>query len=169
MTSLTQPLRDEHRELRPQIEILQAIADSVGVIPATETIQRLDVILAFLTDHLLVHAQAEEQVLYPAVAKVLGTPDATATMRLDHVAIHRMTAEIQTFRHQLAGTRLTARDERDARRLLYGLHALVMVHLAKEEEVFLPILDAALDAVSAAALFSQMEQAAHALMDAKHA
>jgi hypothetical protein len=39
-----------------------------------------------------------------------------------------------------------------------------MVHLAKEEEVFLPALDAALDDDRANALFARMEQAAHALM-----
>jgi iron-sulfur cluster repair protein YtfE (RIC family) len=163
MTTVTQPLRDEHRELRPDIEALQSLADVVGTAPADAITRQLDTALAFLTQHLLVHAQAEEQVLYPAVAEALGAPAATATMRRDHVAIRQMTTDLLKARQQLDQTRLTTNDEQTLRRLLYGLHTLVQVHLAKEEEVFLPALDAALTADKARDLFTTMEQAAAAV------
>jgi iron-sulfur cluster repair protein YtfE (RIC family) len=166
MTSLTQPLRDEHHELRPEIDALQTLGDAVGVVPAPEIVQRLDATIAFLAGHLLVHAQAEEQVLYPAVARALGAPEATATMRRDHAAIRQMTADLAALRRRIDVAHLTTTDARDLRRLAYGLHTLVMVHLAKEEEVFLPALDATLDATSAHELFTHMEQTAHALMAA---
>jgi hypothetical protein len=44
--------------------------------------------------------------------------------------------------------------------VLYGLHALVTVHFAKEEETYLPILDEHLDAATAAELFRSMHAAA---------
>jgi hypothetical protein len=49
---------------------------------------------------------------------------------------------------------------RELRRVLYGLFALVELHFAKEEEVYLPILDANLTAEQAADLFHKMEAAA---------
>lgn len=160
MTTLTQPLREEHRELLPHIDELQSLADAVGQAPASDIIKRLDSALAFLTDHLMVHAQAEEQVLYPAIAELMGAPGATATMSRDHVAIRQMTLDLQALRRQLDTTHFSSTDEQSLRRLLYGLYALVEVHFAKEEEVFLPTLDAGLTPDKAQNLFATMERTA---------
>ncbi len=163
MTLLTQPLRDEHQELLPHLDAVQSLADAVGKAPASDIITRLDDSLAFLAGHLLVHAQAEEQVLYPAVAEVMGAPGTTATMIRDHVAIKQMIQDLQALRRQLDSTYLTPADEQSLRRLLYGLHAVVQVHFAKEEEVFLPALDAGLTSDKAHDLFEAMERTAGAL------
>jgi len=44
--------------------------------------------------------------------------------------------------------------------VLYGLYALVKVHFAKEEEVYLSILDARLTPEEAHRMFEAMEEAA---------
>lgn len=44
--------------------------------------------------------------------------------------------------------------------LLYGLHAIVSLHFAGEEEIYLPIPDAALTPEDAERLFERMEQEA---------
>ena len=49
----------------------------------------------FSAHHLIPHAQAEDQALYPVVARVMGVPEATATMRRDHVEVGRLTEELQ--------------------------------------------------------------------------
>jgi hypothetical protein len=36
MASLTQPLRDQHQQLLPQIEQLRTVADLVGTLPTVE-------------------------------------------------------------------------------------------------------------------------------------
>ncbi|MBI2765883.1 MAG: hypothetical protein HYX53_08230 [Chloroflexi bacterium] len=46
------------------------------------------------------------------------------------------------------------------RRLLYGLYAVIKVHFAKEEEVYLALLDEALPPDEAADMFAAMEAAA---------
>jgi iron-sulfur cluster repair protein YtfE (RIC family) len=46
------------------------------------------------------------------------------------------------------------------RRVLYGLYTLVKVHFAKEEEIYLPLLDSKLTAEEAHAMFEAMEAAA---------
>ena len=44
--------------------------------------------------------------------------------------------------------------------MLYGLYTLVKVHFAKEEEIYLPLLDARLTPDEANRMFEAMEEAA---------
>ena len=78
MPTITQPLRDEHRELVPHIDALRTVADGVGDVPLVETRRGLDEAYLFLTRHLIPHAQAEDSALYPVVAQAMGAPEATA-------------------------------------------------------------------------------------------
>lgn len=161
MTAVTQPLREEHKELWPHVEALRATADAVGEAPL-ETLRRgVDEAYDFLAHHLLAHAQAEERALYPVVQKVLGAPEATATMSRDHVEVGRLVDELGALRAQLAGAAaLSDPQARALRRVLYGLYALLTVHFAKEEEVYLPLLDARLTSAEAQRMFQHMEAAA---------
>ena len=81
-------------------------------------------------------------------------------MRRDHVEVGRLTAELGTLRAQLVGTALDPAQAKALRRILYGLYALVSVHFAKEEEIYLPILDQRLSAEEARDLFAAMDHAA---------
>ena len=159
MTRITQPLREEHSELLPHIEALRSVADSVGEVPPATLRERVDGAYAFLIEHLIPHATAEDRVLYPVVAQIMGAPAATATMSRDHVAVGSLTSELGELRLRLSAepspTDLTA-----LRRVLYGLHALVSTHFAKEEEIYLPLLDAGLTAEEAHDMFERMEKAA---------
>lgn len=161
MITLTQPLRDEHKELIPHIELLRTVADSIGTAPLASVQQSVEEAYTFLTHHLTPHAQAEERALYPVVGKLMGAAEATATMSRDHVEIGRLTAELGLLRSQLTGASSVSESQQKAlRRVLYGLFAVVTVHFAKEEEVYLPILDARLTREEAARMFEAMELAA---------
>ncbi len=160
MTQPTQPLRDEHKELLPHIELLRTIADSIGEAPSESLRRDLDEAYTFLTHHLLPHAQAEERVLYPMVGRLMGAPEATATMSRDHVEISQLTEELGSLLSYLGGASMAAPQEQALRRVLYGLYAIVKVHFAKEEEIYLPILDARLAAEEASRMFKAMERAA---------
>ncbi|HZC99725.1 MAG TPA: hemerythrin domain-containing protein [Actinomycetes bacterium] len=160
MTPITQPLRDEHAHLIPHIQALREVADQVGETSVESLRQEIDGAYQFLTHHLIPHAEAEDQVLYPVVGKALDAPQATATMRRDHVEVGRLTAELGALRAQLVGTALDPVQARALRRVLYGLYALVRVHFAKEEEIYLPILDQRLSAEEARGLFAAMDHAA---------
>jgi iron-sulfur cluster repair protein YtfE (RIC family) len=159
MTYITEPLRAEHRELLPHIQQLRTVADCVGDIRdlAVETL--LDEVLAFLNGHLLPHARAEEAVLYPAVAVAMRAPEATRTMSRDHREIQILVGELTALRAQLGTNAITLQMAKDLRRVLYGLYALVKLHFAKEEEVYLPLLDATLTPTAADTLFAAMETA----------
>lgn len=157
MTQPTQPLRDEHKELLPYINLLRTVADAVGTDPALSTEQGIEDTYLFLTHHLLPHAQAEEHALYPEIGALLKAPAATATMIREHQEIKKLTGELGAYR-QKSG--LSESQNQDLRRILYGLYALVKVHLAEEEEIYLPLLDAHLTRESADQLFKNMEMAA---------
>ena len=162
MTNVPETLRAEHRDLLPHIQQLRTVADCIGDIRdlAVETL--LDEVLAFLTGHLLPHARAEEAVLYPAVASAMGAPEATRTMSRDHVEVEALIEELSVLRARLGTDAITSQMAKDLRRVLYGLYALVKVHFAKEEEVYLPLLDATLTPAAADAMFASMARAAHA-------
>lgn len=160
MSQLTQPLRDEHKELFPHIELLRTVADAVGTSPIASLRQGIDETYLFLTRHLIPHAQAEERALYPVVGKLMGAPEATATMSRDHVEIGRLTEELGALRSSLKNESLDVSQEQALRRVLYGLSTLVAVHFAKEEEVYLPLLDTRLTPKEAEHLFETMGQAA---------
>ena len=164
MNTITQPLREEHKELLPHIESLKAAGDAVSesVTPALKS--AVDEAYAFLVHHLIPHAQAEDRALYPVVQKVMGAAEATGTMSRDHVEVGRLTAELGELRLQLGAGSLKLAQANALRRVLYGLYALVKVHYAKEEEVYLPLLDARLTQDEANDMFEAMEAAA---MEAK--
>ncbi len=157
MTTVTQPLHEEHQELLPQVERLRAIADFVGEAPLPLLKQGLDEVYDFLMHHLIPHAQAEEHALYPAVQKVMGAPEATRTMARDHVEIGRLTDELGMLRAELLRAPVTGVQIQALRRVLYGLYALLKLHFAKEEEVYLPLLDARLSPAEARQMFAALE------------
>ena len=161
MTSLTQPLREEHQELLPQIEQLRTVADLVGDTPIEMLQHAIDDVYAFLTMHLIPHAQAEDTALYPMVGKVMGAAQATATMSRDHVEVGRLTDELAVVRLEIMSSHRDDRQAKMLRRILYGLYALIKVHFAKEEEIYLPLLEARLTGDEARELFGAMEHAAH--------
>lgn len=160
MAKVTQPLRDEHKELFPHVETLREAADMVGEASLGALLKKIDEAHGFLAHHLIPHATAEDKALYPVVARVMGAPDATATMRRDHVEVGRLTEELGTLRAKVSGRTLGAAEAKALRRVLYGLYTLVKVHFAKEEEVYLPFLDARLSPEEAKRMFEEMEKAA---------
>ena len=160
MATVTQPLRDEHKELMPHIESLRVAADAIGRASDEEVRRQLDTAYDFLAHHLIPHALAEDRALYPVVDRVLGAPGATATMSRDHVEVGRLTEELRALREEAGARGIDEARSMALRRVLYGLYALVHVHFAKEEEVYLPLLDAKLPADEARAMFEAMERAA---------
>ena len=162
MTSTMAPLRDEHAALLPHIDGLRAAGDTVGAVASVELLTALDGALSFLEHHLIPHATAEDEVLYPVVATTMGSPQATATMRRDHVEVVALTDELRRLRANLDRDVPIAEDlARDLRRVLYGLYTLVRVHFAKEEEIYVPLLEQHLDESAAADLFTRMGAVAH--------
>lgn len=133
MTMLhAEPITHEHEALTGRLDEMVALAREVPRLTLTERADRVEQTVAFLEDVLLPHATAEERGLYERVGRVLGHPEATAPMVYDHIAVREWTA------------RLAETEPEDVHRLqelLYGIHALVVEHFRKEEELYEPLLD----------------------------
>jgi hemerythrin-like domain-containing protein len=157
MVTLTQPLREEHKELMPHIEMLRTVADAIGTMPIDTLRQHVYDVYMFLEHHLIPHAQAEEWALYPTVGRLMSAPAVTATMSRE---IGRLTEELASLKMQISGKSVSESQEKALRRVLYGLYAIVKLHFAKEEEIYLPLLDARLTPGEAQELFEAMETAA---------
>jgi iron-sulfur cluster repair protein YtfE (RIC family) len=159
---VTEPLREEHRHLFPHVDQLAVAGDAVGRASADEVQAGVEEAYGFLTGHLIPHATVEDEALYPEVDRLIGARGgtrATDTMRRDHVEVVRLTERLGELREPL---HRGVADENELRRVLYGLYALVSLHFAKEEEVYLPLLDRELTAAEALILFERMEDAGRA-------
>ena len=154
----TEPIRAEHRELLPQIEALGHTAAWMRDAPTPVVREKVTHAVEFLQHHLVPHALAEEETLYEAVEGAMDAPGSTRTMQRDHAEVARMTEALAELRDELNDPPSEAQRDR-LTELLYGLHAIVLLHIAKEEEVYLPILDEHLTVDDAAVLFERMEEA----------
>jgi iron-sulfur cluster repair protein YtfE (RIC family) len=130
----TEPLREEHRGLHGHIEHLALAAREMPRLSEDERAALRGRMLEFLRGTLLPHAAAEEEVLYPEWAALVGSPEAAAPLVHDHEAIAAWVQRLETAE---------ASDVDELQAALYGLHALISVHFAKEEEIQLPAFDAA--------------------------
>ena len=146
-----QAFRDEHAALIPHVGHLRALAVRLPDEDPVERAAAVRDVLGFLNGTLIPHAEAEERVLYPAIAEILGSPQATATMVSDHRAI---VARI----NDLAATGPDAVER--LQELLYGLYALLIVHFHKEEDDYLPLLESAAPE-RVAEIVERMEAHAH--------
>lgn len=157
---VTDPLRHESRELLPQVERLQLAADGVGELSFQILWDLIDDAYRFLTYRLMPHMKAEDEVLHPVVGKLMGTADATATMSRDHLEVLRLTGELSQLRSQISISSPSIAQAKELRRILYGLHAVLKLHFAKEEEIYLPVLDNWLTLDHAGEVFEAMQEAA---------
>jgi hemerythrin-like domain-containing protein len=127
-------IEHEHKDLLPHIENLRATGDAVGRIAAEELRELLLGAHGFLAQQLIPHAISEDKVLYPLVARYMGSSGATDLMSYEHTQVVALTRRLEAM--------LSADDQDEAalREVLYSLYSLVSQHFAKEEMFFLPVL-----------------------------
>ena len=95
----------------------------------------------FLVHQLGPHEQAEEAELYPVLAPVLGGRDPTGTMSRAHAEISHLIRRVGSLASELDETDPDSEDMLELRRLLYGLHAVLQLHFAQEDEGYLLLDD----------------------------
>ncbi|HJT59025.1 MAG TPA: hemerythrin domain-containing protein [Ktedonobacteraceae bacterium] len=81
MTTLPKIVRDVHKELVAHIEVLRTLANRVGSRSIESLRGDVGQVYSFLVHQLIPHAQAEEQVLYPTVGRVLRAVEAGITWK----------------------------------------------------------------------------------------
>lgn len=125
---------DKHEEFRAWTDRLRAAARTLPGLERGERLTLLADLIAFLQEKIEPHTRIDEAVLYPTAETRSGSPLASASMAYDHLAIRSWIAK------------LAEADEDDVetlQELLYGLDALIRVHLWKEDELFVKPLRSA--------------------------
>jgi iron-sulfur cluster repair protein YtfE (RIC family) len=140
---LGERFNQEHEELRPLVDRVRTLADELESVNGRDLRTRLQELDRELTSRLLPHEKAEGDQVYPFVARRLGGDGATATMSRTHIEIERMVAALVRLASELPPEGATQADLRELRRLLYGLHAILRLHFAQEEESFFSLLRSA--------------------------
>jgi hypothetical protein len=134
-------LQEEHRDLWQGIPRIRLVADGLGSVSTDEARLELRSLQRFLLDELLPHEQAEEQEFYPVVARLIGGADPTGPMSRAHVEIAHLVGLFGRLLDELAVDGPDVDDERELRRVLYGLDAVLRLHFAQEEEGYLSLAD----------------------------
>lgn len=142
LAELSAELRAEHRTLQSGVDRLRSLADGLeGMSPAVALVELQD-LQRFLGDELLPHELAEEHEVYPLLADAAGDEDPTGPMRHTHREIFRLVRVLDSAVAALPVQGPLREDLPELRRLLYGLHAVMRMHVAQEEEAY-GIFDAA--------------------------
>ncbi len=128
--------RAEHREFVPELQRIRNVADRLGTLPPDETRRELDRVREFLLERLPEHEEQEEAVVYPVVAQLMGGEDPLGSMARAHLEISHLARLFQQLVTDLPAEGPAADDLIDLRRVLYGLHAILRLHFAQEEEAY---------------------------------
>jgi heavy metal translocating P-type ATPase len=134
-------VRDGHRDLLPVVDRVRQVADRLGAVSPAETRRELADLRRLLDERLLPHEAADDAALYPLVARVIGGADPVGPMNREHVEIRRLAGLLGRLVDELPQTGPDAADLRDLRRVLYGLHAVLRLHFAQEEESYLSLFE----------------------------
>src|SRR5215469_3285447 len=130
-----------HLELLPVIDRIRQVADRLDTVPPPAARRELAGLCRMLEERLLPHEAADDAALYPLVAKAIGGADPVAPMNREHVEIRRLADMLARLVEDLPEAGPAAADLRDLRRVLYGLHAILRMHFAQEDESYLSLFE----------------------------
>jgi heavy metal translocating P-type ATPase len=130
-------LRDEHASLRPVVENVRAVADALAAHQRQhgrydlESTRRL---LTCLQTQVVPHERAEQDLLYPVIAKALGGSDPIGAMSRSHAEIEHQIGRLARLLADIGADAPEPEDVVELCRLLYGLYAVLRLHNAQEDE-----------------------------------
>ena len=126
---------------RVELEGIRDAADALGVEPPADALRRIKAVHRFLVDELLPHEMAEDSELYPVLNRVLGGHDATETMSRTHAEISHLVRRLGRLLDEMPAEGPDDDDILELRRVLYGLHAILKLHFAQEEQGYFSLID----------------------------
>lgn len=138
MSTVSEAIHNHHQEISTTLHrhVEQIVGGAANANP--------DALVAFLKSDLLPHAAGEERFLYPAVDPLVKAHgNATATMMVDHEYITGYVTQLEETAQALRSASAAARPALQAtlQRLSLQLEALLLVHLEKEERVYIPLFE----------------------------
>jgi hypothetical protein len=127
-------LREQHREFVSSTESIRQVADSIGEVSIDVLRDRICDVYQSLVRRLIPHAMAEDQAPLAQVTGHVGEASQVADpLTREHLEISQLIGELDALRWELAYPLITSLQEQALRRVLYGLYALMRVHVVGEE------------------------------------
>lgn len=133
-------LRAEHESVRRHLGHALQIADSVGEVSVVELTQWLEHALHTIAHQFLPHARHEERSLFARFPDAPGVPSFTAVLRRDHEEFAQLVEELRGARAKVNDP-LSAEVARDLRRILYSMYAILKLHFAAEDALYINAAD----------------------------
>ena len=87
------------------------------------------------------HERQEDRTIYPMLAQAIGNEDATAALHRTHTEIFHLIGLYDRLVGDLTPEGPAREDLVDLRRVLYGLDAILRLHMAQEEELYVSLGD----------------------------
>jgi len=134
-------LAAEHLALAPGIASIRATADRLDTTAVPRAREELQSVRRFLVDSLMPHELEEDRGVYPMLATASGSDDSTSALHGTHTEIFRLVRRYERLLDEMPADGPTPDDRPDVRRLLYGLDAILRLHFAQEEELYLSLGD----------------------------
>jgi hypothetical protein len=126
-------LHEQHEEFIRRADDIRRVADVVGLIPGFELRERVCDLYDGVTRQVVPHAMAEDRFPFAQVTGRLdGQRSGETPLAREHLAIARLLDELEGLRWDLVNPDLTTYQEQSLRRVLYGLYALVRVHVVED-------------------------------------
>jgi hypothetical protein len=160
MTPGARTIQEEHQAFRPHLDAIRRLADSIGEAPVEEVRAGVRDVREFLAHTVMPHAVAEGRVLLPLVRREGAEATIGVRMTECHVQLGLLLDELEALIPSLRGSSIRTATERNLRRVLYSIHALLTAHLAEVDADLEPLLEAKLPNEEREALFRAIEECA---------
>jgi heavy metal translocating P-type ATPase len=147
--AIARRFRAEHLAIRRDIDRLRTAADGLGRLEPSEAMDQVRQVHRLLVEEIGPHEEAEQDVLYPALERLIGGPDPVGPMTRAHVEIAHQIRRLGQLLDDIGVEGPDDEDIAELGRLLYGLHAVLRLHTTQEEESYLFLGDGKTTAKSA--------------------
>jgi heavy metal translocating P-type ATPase len=139
--ALSSRFAGEHQRLSPHLDRIRAAAAALGAGDPGAALAQVREAYRFCVVELLPHENAEDALLYPALAPALGGREPTATMSRTHGEIRHLVRRLGRLLDEVDPEAVTGDDVRELQQALYGLHAVARLHFAQEEEDYFTLAE----------------------------
>ena len=134
-------IHEHHERLARNVDRIPATADLIGQADAAEMSAALEQTCTFLSDLLVPHMAAAERAVYPELERLFQNKHAMTPMRREHAQIRASIRDVDEIRVKAIAGPLTMTQQMRLRRALFGVYALLKIHLA-EELLYADIIEA---------------------------
>ena len=134
-------LRLEHRSIEAEVDRLRDAAGQLDQLSGPQASALLADVGHLIEDVLLPHERDDEGRVYPVLSAAMRGDDPLAPLSRTHHELELRTREFAVLQEHVAADGPTPAERADFQRLLYGLHAVLRLHNAQEEELFHELSD----------------------------